>query len=353
MKKSGLILIILVIVSLLYGGFVLNAGGNNGLSQANGNLILPLVTEEPTPKPTATPKPIVFGLTKPQNNALLRDITEPIGFTWYEEKDALTYTFSLLQISGNTRALGPIYTTTVDAETSCVQKVCSLDYTLENGESGIYSWTVEATMPDDEKREPSNAAFVFTVNIEPIELVNNGGFENPTDNPSAANPESWKRVDPSGERRECRADKLPTGFTGLCAYKSTGGPVALLNQTVASSLLKSLKIAGGDTLTVHASVQAASAVPAKSKIRILLQFANGTKQTINVPLDAAPGDVFTAITSKSTDIGGNRPAVTKITVQVVSASKFFIDDVSVILEPIETILLSQDAAITSGDLRGK
>lgn len=366
MKKPGLILTILVVVSLFYGGFVLGAangaGNNNGGSQGSGNLIDPLLTEEPTakptstPKPTATPKPIVFGLTTPKNNALLRDLTEPIAFEWYEEKGALTYTFTVLQISGNTRALGPIYTTTVDAETNCVQKVCSLDYALETGESGVYSWTIEATLPGDEKREPSNAAFVFTVNLEPIELISNGGFENPSDNLAAAIPSSWKHVNASGERRECRADKLPQNVSGLCAYKSTAGPVALLNQSAASNLLKTLKIARGDTLTVNASVQATSTVPAKSRFRIQLQFANGTKQTINVPLDAAPGEVFAAITPKSTALGNNKPAVSKLTVQIVSASKFLIDDVSVILEPVEASLLVQDNAdadAISGDLRGK
>lgn len=356
MKKLGLILSILVTVSLFYGGFALNAGGNTGMSQG-GDLIAPLATEEPTPKPTATPKPtstpkpIVFALKSPKNNSYIRDVTTATRFEWYEEPLALEYTFSLVQISTNTRALGPIHTETVGTDV-CVQKICSLDYDLAEADSGLYSWTIEAVTPTDESLEPSNAAFVFTLNVEPIELLSNGGFDEPVTNPSAANPSSWKRINPSGERRECREDKLPVGVSGLCAYKSTTGPVATLSQAVASSLLNKLKIGGGDTLTVNASVQAVSAVSAKSKLRILLQFANGSKQTINAPLDAASGDIFAAITPKSTDLGQNKPAVTKMTVQVVSANKFFIDDVSVILEPIEAVLLLPDAA-PAVDLRGQ
>lgn len=349
MKKSGLILIILVVISLFYGGFVLSAGNNNGLSQGSGDLILPLATEEPT----ATPKPIVFGLTAPKNNALLRDLTEPIRFQWNVKKNTLSYTFTLSQVSGTPPTLTPVDTVIVNPGTSCGQTRCTLNYEADALDNSVYSWTVEATLPGDKLLEPNNAPFVFTLNTEPIELVKNGGFENPTGNLNNAIPGSWQPINPSGERRECRADKLPVNVSGLCAYKSTSGPVALLNQSVASGLLKKLKIAGGDTLTVHANVQATSAVSTTSKLRILLQFANDTKQTINVPLDAAPGDVFAAITPKSTNIGGNKPVVTKITVQVVSASKFFIDDVSVILEPVEAILLTQDAAATSGDLRGK
>lgn len=303
-----------------------------------------------------------FTLSAPKNNAYIRDAGSPNPFEWSQAEDAVSYTLTLFQISNNAR-LGIVDTITNAAAELCAEGVCSLDYDLTGLDTGTYSWTVEASSLGGDGSEASNAAFVFTMNVDPVELVKNGGFEAPVANPDAANPANWKRINPSGERRECRANKLPNNVSGVCAYKATGGPLATLTQNVANGLLNKLKIAPGDTLTVNANVQAANPVPAKSKIRILLQFAGGKKQTINVTLDAASGAVFAPITASSTEIGVNKAVVKKMTIQVVSGSNFLIDDLSVILEPVEVVPLAQGTGLDgtliplpespAGDLRGQ
>lgn len=295
-----------------------------------------------------------FALSAPKNNAYIRDAGAPNQFEWSAADNAVSYTLTLFQISNNAR-LGVVDTVTAAAADVCEAGECALDYSLDGLETGTYSWTVEASSLGGAGSEASNAAFLFKLNVDPIELGKNGGFEAPTANPTAATPANWKRVNPSGERRECSANKLPDGVSGACAYLGTTGPLAILTQNVAQGLLNKLKIAPGDTLTVNANVQAANAVPAKSKIRILLQFAGGKKQTINVTLDAASGDVFAAITPSSTEIGVNKAVVKKMTVQIVSGSKFFIDDISVILEPVAPVPLTLIPLPGSptGDLRGQ
>jgi hypothetical protein len=277
-----------------------------------------------------------------ETGVYLRELSTEQPITWTPAEGAEEYTFVLFQISNNTRIGVIVEMDELDptAELGCgtpTDELCTLTADLAglNLTTGQYAWTVIATNEQGET-EASNAPYYFQVNIDPVELVRNGGFEAPVASPNNPTPAQWKRVNPSGERRLCN-DTLPAGFSGVCAYKGTGGPVASMTQQVPGKLVKQLAIGAGDVITVNALVQSDNPVPAASKIVVTLVFggAGSPKQNINVALANTPGTTFTAITTVPTDVQdlGNG-TVKKITVKVVTKSKLFIDDVSVVLNSL-------------------
>jgi hypothetical protein len=271
----------------------------------------------------------------------LRTLPVDQAITWTPAATADEYTFVLFQISNNTKIgviveldeLDPIVLGCDAPE----DELCTLTADLDalNLTTGQYAWTVIATNEQGDT-EASNAPYYFQVNIDPVELVRNGGFEAPVGSPSNPTPALWKRVNPSGERRLCN-DTLPAGFSGVCAYKGTGGPVANLTQKVPGPLVKQLAIGAGDVINVNALVQSDNPVPAASKIVVTLFFggAGSPKQNISAALANTPGDTFTAITQVAADVQNlGNGTVKKIAVKVVTKSKLFIDDVSVVLAPV-------------------
>lgn len=265
----------------------------------------------------------------------LRDLSAPVDFTWTPALTADEYQFVMFQISNNTRIGEVINIENLDPVTdlACAE-VCTLsaDLDAEGLTTGQYAWTVLASNEEGET-EASNAPYYFQVNVDPIELVRNGGFEAPAGSPNNPIPAQWKIVNGNGERRDCRANKLPDGYNGACAYLGTGGPVAVMNQKVTAKLLKQLKIGAGDVITVNALVQSTNAVPAATKIVVSLSFGGTKTQNINVALANTPGATFTAITTVPTDVQ-DKGTVKQITVKVITKSKVYIDDVSVVLNPV-------------------
>jgi hypothetical protein len=276
-----------------------------------------------------------------ETGVYLRTLPVDQAITWTPAATADEYTFVLFQISNNTKIgviveldeLDPIVLGCDAPE----DELCTLTADLDalNLTTGQYAWTVIATNEQGDT-EASNAPYYFQVNIDPVELVRNGGFEAPVGSPSNPTPALWKRVNPSGERRLCN-DTLPAGFSGVCAYKGTGGPVANLTQKVPGPLVKQLAIGAGDVINVNALVQSDNPVPAASKIVVTLFFggAGTPKQNISAALANTPGDTFTAITQVAADVQNlGNGTVKKIAVKVVTKSKLFIDDVSVVLAPV-------------------
>lgn len=278
-----------------------------------------------------------------ETGVYIRNTSTPFDISWTAAEGAEEYTFVLFQISNNTRigVIDEIDFTPAEVgcdgpeATLCVIEGADLTTMTNPVTTGQYAWTVLATN-DEGETEASNAPYYFQVNIDPVELVRNGGFEAPVASPSNPTPAQWKRVNPSGERRLCN-DTLPAGFSGVCAYKGTGGPVANMTQQVPGKLVKQLAIGAGDVISVNALVQSDNPVPAASKIVVTLVFggAGSPTQTINAALANTPGATFTPITQVSADVNAQgNGTVKKIVVKVVTKSKLFIDDVSVVLAPL-------------------
>lgn len=275
-----------------------------------------------------------------ETGVYIRNTSTPFDISWTAADGAEEYTFVLFQISNNTRigVIDEIDFTPAQVgcdgpeATLCVIEDADLTSLTNPVTTGQYAWTVLATNEEGET-EASNAPYYFQVNIDPVELVRNGGFEAPVASPTNPTPAQWKRINSNGDRRLCN-NTVPDGNSGACAYKGTGGPVASLTQQVPAKLVKQLAIGAGDVISVNALVQSNNPIPAASKIVVTLVFggAGNPKQNINVALANTPGATFTAITQTAADVQNlGNGTVKKITVKVVTKSNLFIDDVSVVL----------------------
>lgn len=298
-----------------------------------------------------------FTLESPANDSYIRDATSVTEATWTHVPGIVEYTASLIQISNNTR-LGVIDEIITSPEASCSVEtnICSLPLDLTGLDDGLYSWTVVGAS-EDETYEAVNGPALVTLETDLIELLTNGSFEEPSANPGAKNATGWNRNNPTGERRDCRAAKVPTGGDGACAYRATAGtPAAITAQGMNTAKIGKYAIGEGDALTLRGLLQAKSKPPAGSRIKIVLKFTAGPKQVINIPLEAATyGDIFDALTPIATPVDAGKGTVRKISVKIISVSKFYLDDLSLELS-IPLGLAANDGAIplpaAPADLRG-
>jgi hypothetical protein len=270
--------------------------------------------------------------------AYLRTLPAAVPVTWTPSAGAEDYTFTLFQISGNVRIGEVAELTGLTPEfLGCdapEDTLCTLtaDFGALALTTGQYAWTVVASNELGDT-EASNAPYYFQINVDPIELVRNGGFEAPAANQNARIPSNWKLVNGNGERRQCA--NVPAGASG-CAYKGTGGVTAVLSQQVPAKLVNQIGLGAGDSLTINALVRSANAVPAASRLQVVLTAGTGRNQEIqriNVPFDNEPGETFDAITPVTADIT-TEATVNKIVIRIQSKSAFFIDDVSVVVNPV-------------------
>jgi hypothetical protein len=270
--------------------------------------------------------------------AYLRTLPTAVPVTWTPAADAEGYTFTLFQISGNVRIGEIVEVDATPAELGCdtvEAELCTLpaDFAALDLATGQYAWTVVASNELGDT-EASNAPYYFQINVDPIELVRNGSFENPAAKPNAAIPANWKLVNGNGDRRQCT--NVPAGGDGVCAFKGTGGVLATLSQLVPTKLVNQIALSEGDSLTINALVRSAQAVPAASKLQVVLTAGTGRNQEvqrINVPFDNEPGDSFDAITTVTADVT-LEDTVNKIAIRIQSKSGFFIDAVSVVVNPV-------------------
>lgn len=122
-----------------------------------------------------------FALLSPADDAYVRDAADVTEATWEELTGAATYTFTLTQLSVNTRASGDQIvvwaTAAADADDlTCAAGVCTLDLSAASLEDGTYSWSVIAA-EDPFDVEASNNDFGFTVESNDLNLIADPGFE--------------------------------------------------------------------------------------------------------------------------------------------------------------------------------
>jgi hypothetical protein len=285
-----------------------------------------------------TEAPAAFELTGPANGAYFRSGLNAVPLAWDAATDAESYDVVVFKISNNTR-IGEVVNQTLNpTEAGCeADATCTFNANIDvaAGGSGMYSWTVVAgnTIGDT---EASNGPWFFTANTDPIDLVTNGDFEEPAGNPNAQIPTGWTLINGNGDRRECRPAKLPSNATG-CAYKATPGVLSALVQTVLG--VKKYAVDGDDTITVSGDFQSSGATPASSKIKVTLIFTSPAqpRQIINVALPAAAtGADFVALTPSIYNILDENPGrvVKKVKIQIQATSKFYIDNLSVTIDPV-------------------
>jgi hypothetical protein len=296
-------------------------------------------TETATATATATSTPAgpgAFNLTGPANNSYLRVASAAQEFAWDASPDAGQYQVHGFQISNNVK-IGDAFLVEVNAAgAGCdADTTCAVPVDLSAEANGQYAWTVIAINAQGEA-EASNGPWFFTLNTAAIELVTNGGFEEPAASPGAKNPTGWLRVNPTGERRDCRAAKVPANVGGLCAYRATGGAaVSILSQKVPNAEVIGYGITGDDSLTVNVMSQAAAA-PTGAVVRVVLKFTDGPKQNATVSL--VPGTLGTDLVAVTgpIDIDDGKGTVKRISIQILSGTGgvFYVDDLSVELDAI-------------------
>ena len=174
-----------------------------------------------------------FTLTSPEAGQIIRHDLDAVTLTWSEANSAVSYTLYVTKISDNAGRIGPILEQTLDAE-QCTGGTCSFDVDLSGSGDGLYSWTVIASNAFAEG-EPSNGHMLFTVDTDPIDLLDNGSFEIDADGDKV--PDGWTLRNGTKDKLKCNKT-LEDGtvkekaHTGECAFlfKSSASERSKLKQ---------------------------------------------------------------------------------------------------------------------------
>ncbi|MBK8135368.1 MAG: ExeM/NucH family extracellular endonuclease [Chloroflexi bacterium] len=281
----------------------------------------------------ATNVPGGFTLTSPADGDILRDGTPMLE--WTQAADDNTYQVLLVQLSGNSR-LGILIEAVVEADDVCVAGVCSVDPTtyVPDLAVGTYSWTVEAT--GTSVVEASNAPSVFTVVLDGIELVSNGGFENALT--------GWTKVAPA--KVKCGA----FGAGSDCALQlKPGGSVK--QKDVMAAVLAHVDSAAGDVLRISALIWSPRSNLARAVIVkvVYVTPTAGVNANGRDKIKLSPAGVTTVYAEYAVQFELD-DAIVSGSVKVSNSAlsgKIVVDDVSVQLMPIGTVPRSTE---TSGAL---
>lgn len=328
-----------------------------------------------------------FNLVGPADGSFFRD-SQDAFFTW-EDYGADTYTLALFQISGNALASANgerlgfqeiVYTRAAfDGDAlNCIAGTCELNTTGLELPTGTWTWTVvsggtpaplalDGALVDDDV-EASNGPWGFTIDISPVALLKNGGFENDNNNDNI--PDGWKRVGAGAQT--CKPGDADTGD---CAYFVKGSGNGSLIQNVKKALLKNLAIDDSDTLTLEARVKTKNLAEG-AMLRVTLKYAGDPDvENFDVPLPADTADLYTdlavPLVMANGMRGGDQPndvailpdgTITKATVKIVykgsgNNSRLYIDGVSLTLDGIPVGPLTTEGGqvpvpAAPADLRG-
>jgi hypothetical protein len=217
--------------------------------------------------------PAAFTLSTPVDGALIKMPTTIDALTWTPSSDAETYNVYLMRISENTRVADILHeigqTPEADGDPlTCDTSVCtftldtSTELELANPE-GQYAWNVEAVNVTG-ITEASNGPYYFTVNIQPIELVVNGGFEAKSGTTPNQNP--WVGVNQTTAKIRCNTTTKTFSNTGECGFllPAGGGGIA---QNVNHDL-----VLEGDILSLSVAVNTKVAPTGKVVILKVVYF---------------------------------------------------------------------------------
>ena len=265
-----------------------------------------------------------FELVAPDEGQILRTTTT--NFQWTESASAATYDIFVSNLSTNTR-LGETYTVSKNAVDICTAGVCSVASTelVANLEQGTYSWTVIAANGSTET-EASNGPNLFTVDLDGMELVSNGGLEDGI--------VDWTFT--AGANRKCKAG---WGNASDCAIKLRPGSKAH-QRGVMGPILAATDTDSGDVLLVSAAVRTNKA----AKQRVLMVVVNYVDTTAGatgngkdkfrlfVEQTTVGYETFSASFTLDGEIRNGRVVVSN----TLPAGTLRVDDVSVVLMPIGT-----------------
>lgn len=264
------------------------------------------------------------GFTLIETAPVLREAD--FDLTWNAATDAAVYRVLVTQTSTNTR-LGVYIDTAVETADVCAAGLCT--YSVVGSIPGQFSWTVVALGVADV--EASNAPAFYTVILDNIELVSNGGFEVDTDTDD--NPDGWVGSNLNGDKRKCGAK----GDGSDCAlqFKGDAGLVAKFKQPLADASL----ILATDVLDISAAASvnrdnAGTFVIVKVNYASPTAGANGDgKDKVKLKLIGPAPTGYTTISDTLTAADDVTSAVVKVKYKLTSG-KLFVDDVSVMLQAL-------------------
>ncbi|MBW7879070.1 MAG: ExeM/NucH family extracellular endonuclease [Anaerolineae bacterium] len=264
------------------------------------------------------------GFTLIETAPVLREAD--FDLTWNAATDAAAYRVLVTQTSTNTR-LGVYIDTAVETADVCAAGLCT--YSVVGSIPGQFSWTVVALGVADV--EASNAPAFYTVILDNIELVSNGGFEVDTDTDD--NPDGWVGSNLNGDKRKCGAK----GDGSDCAlqFKGDAGLVAKFKQPLADASL----ILATDVLDISAAASvnrdnAGTFVIVKVNYASPTAGANGDgKDKVKLKLIGPAPTGYTTISDTLTAADDVTSAVVKVKYKLTSG-KLFVDDVSVMLQAL-------------------
>jgi hypothetical protein len=178
--------------------------------------------------------------------------------------------------------------------------------------------TVDATATVDVTATATTSA--------PIELLENGGFEN-RDEDDKPLLDPWVHEGNPGEKVKCNQDTKVFAHTGDCAFRFKGNPLksGVVKQTVD---LTGFSVGEGDTLTLTLWINGKIEAAGKGKVKV--KFADGAKAKGNAPFANTNGE-WVQIEG---DVLLEGDDVSQVTVQLKhagKAGKFLVDDVSLLL----------------------
>lgn len=262
-----------------------------------------------SPTPTAvtffvnsTAQPRNFDLLSPLDNMLVRDPADFGGLTWRDNRDADTYTLSVIQVSRNTR-LGSIievndltWESDSDALTcDGTTRICT--YTLSTSEvalleTGTYAWTVIAYSPSGTPREARNGAGKFSVRTTDIELLKNNSFEE-ADGTKVKRAANWTTKGTlAGDSRLCFVS-TGTAPDGLCVWKFTGSSTE--STEIYQEFTDKIGMLNGDQVVLSGFAESVGAAQGKLNIKLTITYINPstspTTATITVPNGTSSGYV--------------------------------------------------------------
>src|SRR5690606_2741457 len=244
-------------------------------------------------------------------------------FTWTESVGATSYDVLLVYVSTNTR-IGEQYTANVDS-TACTAGVCSLASSVlipAGLEQGSYSWTVVATAGGE--IEASNGPNIFTVVLDGIELVANGGLED-----SGAD---WTFT--QGTKRKCKA---AWGNNSDCAFKLKPKTNAQ-QRSVMGSIFSATDTAASDVLQVSAAVRTKKANKQRV-VMVVIKYVDPTAGAAGNGKDKFKMFVQQATTgyetfSENFVLAGAAKGGRVVVANTLTAGTLRVDDVSVVLMPV-------------------
>ncbi|MEB2366659.1 MAG: hypothetical protein OZ933_11280, partial [Chloroflexota bacterium] len=309
------------------------ATGNSIIEVAHGDTLTVTYNDEYTtggPSAQRTHNISVAFTTTPDGFTLIE--TAPVlreadfDLTWNAATDAAVYRVLVTQTSTNTR-LGVYIDTAVETADVCAAGLCT--YSVVGSIPGQFSWTVVALGVADV--EASNAPAFYTVILDNIELVSNGGFEVDTDTDD--NPDGWVGSNLNGDKRKCGAK----GDGSDCAlqFKGDAGLVAKFKQPLADASL----ILATDVLDISAAASvnrdnAGTFVIVKVNYASPTAGANGDgKDKVKLKLIGPAPTGYTTISDTLTAADDVTSAVVKVKYKLTSG-KLFVDDVSVMLQAL-------------------